>query len=425
MRSIFVATAGAVVLALLSVGTASAQVKPGDFISVENASKVKNLVSPGILVRVTHGMSMKIVPTERIDWPPPYKEATEKYSAQVRLSADRRSLVGYVAGQPFPLIDANDPDAGTKVMWNSAFRPISTDDYDLRFFDCESVYWGLNKPKQIIWYVQVGHYAGYNLVGRTEVDPLPVDPDFRSSGRYFLAGLYPVLAPQESRGVGLIRYRYAAGNREDDSWTWTPGARRVRRLNVAILDTAAGAQAYNPNDYEGFSGKNEDYNWRYLGEKEMLACINTDKVPDRVCPTDGGASHCPDPWEMRHLYIIEGIPRKDRFSGSLYSKEILYLDSEADFVMSHDMYDRKGELFKNYTSWMTFKDRPVPDARVAIYPFKREFQVGSSSADVQSGFSTVCYHPGYDVPEKEDWYINMGAIDKEFCTVQAMVKAAP
>src|SRR5262249_15840148 len=30
-------------------------------------------------------MRMNIVPTERSEWPPPYREATEKYSAQVRL----------------------------------------------------------------------------------------------------------------------------------------------------------------------------------------------------------------------------------------------------------------------------------------------------------------------------------------------------
>ena len=36
-----------------------------------------------------HGMTMKIVPTVRVDWPPPYKDATEKYSSQ-----DRRSRIG-------------------------------------------------------------------------------------------------------------------------------------------------------------------------------------------------------------------------------------------------------------------------------------------------------------------------------------------
>ena len=96
--------------------TARAEVKPGDYITVDNASKVKDLVSPGVYWRVRNGMTMKIVPTERIDWPPPYKDATEKYSTQVRLTPDHRSLLGYVAGEPFPIIDANDPDAGTRFV---------------------------------------------------------------------------------------------------------------------------------------------------------------------------------------------------------------------------------------------------------------------------------------------------------------------
>jgi hypothetical protein len=400
-----------------------AQVKPGDFITPENATKVQDLLPPGAYKRVLNGMTLRVTPTERIDWPPPYKDATEKYSAQVRMAPNHRSMIGYVAGQPFPLLDPNDPDIATKIMWNNTFRPISTDDYDLRFFDCDSVYWGRDKPFREIAEFEVGHYAGYNLVGRTEVEPLPVDPDFKISNRFYVNGLYPVLAPAEARGVGLIKYRYADPNRGDDQWTYLPTSRRLRRLNESIMDTAAGAQAYHPNDYEGFSGKNENYNWKFLGEKTMLACIDTDAVPDRRCPTDGGASHCPDPFQMRQLYIIEGTPRQDRFTGSLYSKDLLYIDAEADFVMYHDQFDRKGELFINYTSWMTFKDRAAPDARIAIYPFKREFQVGSSSANVQSGFSTVCYHPSIATAERDCWYINMGAIDKDFCTTQAMVKA--
>ena len=60
-----------------------AQVKPGDFITPENATLVKDLVGPGVYYKVQHGMTMKIVPAERVDWPPPYKDATEKYSSQV------------------------------------------------------------------------------------------------------------------------------------------------------------------------------------------------------------------------------------------------------------------------------------------------------------------------------------------------------
>ncbi len=75
-------------------------------------------------------MSMKIVTGGRVEWPPPYREATEKYAPQVRLSTDGRSLVGYVAGEPFLFIDPNDSDAGTNIVWNNMFRATSTGDYD-------------------------------------------------------------------------------------------------------------------------------------------------------------------------------------------------------------------------------------------------------------------------------------------------------
>ena len=111
------ASSALVAAVIFATGSAFAQsVKPGDFITDENISRYSELVSPGEYLRVIHGMSIKVAPTERIDWPPPYKEATEKYSAQVRLSDDGRSLVGYVAGEPFPTVDANDPHAGDKIM---------------------------------------------------------------------------------------------------------------------------------------------------------------------------------------------------------------------------------------------------------------------------------------------------------------------
>src|SRR5713226_9749132 len=128
------------VLAL--AGGALAQVAPGDLITADTAAKVKDLGSPGVYYKVVRGMQLKVVPTQRIDWPPPYKEATEKYSSQVRLSKDGRTVVGYVAGEPFPLVDVNDPDIATKIAWNNVFRPIFTDDYDLRFYDCDTAYEG-------------------------------------------------------------------------------------------------------------------------------------------------------------------------------------------------------------------------------------------------------------------------------------------
>ncbi len=417
---------GFVAALLMTALPTAAQVKVGDHVGADNAWKVKDLVSPGVYWRVQNGMQMIIAPTERIDWPIPYKEATEKYSAQVRLSTDRRSLIGYIAGQPFPLLDPNDPDIANKIMWNYFFRPISTDDYDLRFFDAESVYAGLNRPYKVLWYYTTGHYMGYNEVGRTEVNPLPIDPDFLVTGRYSMTGLYPQLSPQDGAGSGFLRYRYADPRKADDSYTYNPQTRRMRRLNDSLMSTAqdSGPESYSPDDFECFAGKNENYDWRFLGERALLGSINDPADPPKTCPTDGGASHCPALWEMRHMYVLEGRARPDRLAGDLYSRHILYIDTEADFGMYQDQYDRRGQLFINYTSWLKYADRVSPQSRVAIYPFKRLFQTGSSSTDVQSGLSTVAYHPGYDVPEKECWYINMGAVDRSMFNPEAVVRAS-
>ena len=135
------------ILVMLAVGAVSArgfaEVKPGDFITMQNAPKVKDLVSPGVYYKVEKGMSMKIVPTARIDWPPPYKDATEKYSAQVTLTPSKRSILGYVAGQPFPLIDSNDPEVAVKGA-----HCVVTDTW-VSMGDTEGTRHNLLKPYQV------------------------------------------------------------------------------------------------------------------------------------------------------------------------------------------------------------------------------------------------------------------------------------
>jgi hypothetical protein len=125
---------------------------------------------------------------------------------------------------------------------------------------------------------------------------------------------------------------------------------------------------------------------------------------------------------MRKVYVVEATPRPDRIR-PVAARTVIYLDSEMWLMPYADTYDRTGNLFETRTYWLTYRDRPVPDARIAIYPFKRSFIIGLEATDQKSGLSTMCYWPGRSTPERECWYINMGAVDKDFLTVQAMVKA--
>src|SRR3954470_13331332 len=108
-----------VALALLVVPAVGiGDVVPGDRITDQNIDKVKDLISPGMEWCIQHGFPLTIGETKHIEWPKPYREATEKYAPQVKLAADGLSLQNYVAGAPFPNVDAKDPQFALKVMWN-------------------------------------------------------------------------------------------------------------------------------------------------------------------------------------------------------------------------------------------------------------------------------------------------------------------
>ena len=72
-------------LALLPATPVAAQVKPGDVINPENATKVKDITTQGVYYMVTKGMQLHITPTQRVDWPPPYKDANRKCSTSIEL----------------------------------------------------------------------------------------------------------------------------------------------------------------------------------------------------------------------------------------------------------------------------------------------------------------------------------------------------
>jgi uncharacterized protein DUF1329 len=436
MMKTFVLAVSALVISLTTA--LAATVKPGDVITPDNASAVQDLLSPGNFLLVKQGMKMKIVPTERLEWSPPYKSATEKYSTQVVLN-DKGELANYVAGLPFPLLDPNDPQVATKVLWNVSLRPQYTDDVDAR--NVEVVSRRSDSPAAVpVEHFIIGHFAFYNSMGRTEVPPIPTDPEATGAHIRYRFGAFPFLEPAKIRGFGLVRERSADPSVDDNAWYYSPASRRLRRATATSLSDAMGplavgvsvgggsggqgsmtyASNLDPDSYFGFMAKIEDYDYKLIGLKPMLACVHAQNIPAKPCELDNGRSVCPEDWEMRQTYIVEASAKPKSWSQKIggdeviIPKRILYIDSEGWFITASDQYDREGKLWKTIATFNAYRDRPVPDARVAIYPFKRMFQTALVDEDVQDGFSTVVYMPGRETEERECWYINMGIVTKSF-----------
>ncbi len=318
---------GLVMIAMVGLAPSlacAASVKPGDLIAPDNSSVVADLVSPGNFYLVRQGMRITIVPTERLEWPPPYKTATEKYASQVRLN-EKGELQNYVAGLPFPLLDPNDPQVATKVMWNFSFRPQYTDDADIR--DVEIVSWRPNSPLPgPVEHFTIGHFAFYNNIGRTEVQPIPSDSEATAAGIRYRFGAFPFIEPQEIRGFGLVRLRSNDPNVEDEGWYYNPLSGRLRSVSAQSLSDAIGpfgigggggnafspvvaggiasttyANNLDPDSYFGFSAKIEDYNYKLLSIKPMLASVHAENTPAKPCQFDNSRTVCPEDWEMRQL----------------------------------------------------------------------------------------------------------------------------
>lgn len=386
-------------VAICAAATVHADVEPGDVITKENVAKALDFIGPGVRWCVEHGMKLHIVAPRKVEWPRRYREATEKYSAQVRLSADRNRLENYVAGMPFPNIDVNDPEAAIKIMWNYQYKPLITDDVLMRDFQVPSGPLTYTAPMVPDREFTIGDMRRLYYNGRLFVDPKPEMPN--PDGIRYKELLAPVVAPYDMKGVGGLYFRYVDASRQDDSWLYVPAVRRVRRMSTAQRSDALFGQDADQDSFWGYSGHIAWSEWKLLGVREMLGVLHREHFRPQRCEGGADFAFC-DNWEKRKVYVIEGVTKLPQYA---YGKRVLYIDAEAWVVLASDIYDKRGELWKVWIEYFSFrKQAPGSDL---VY----EDEMGFTSAtmiDTQMNHATVIMIPGPASPDPNTWYFNQG-----------------
>ena len=121
------------------------------------------------------------------------------------------------------------------------------------------------------------HYRNLWYTGRLYVDPKPElpNPD-KVRGK---SSLHPILEPFDLKGVGLTGTRYLDPDRQDDTWLYLPSLRRVRRLSSAQRSDALFGQDTDVDSYGGYAGQIPWFDWKFLGEKEVLASFHAEQFP--------------------------------------------------------------------------------------------------------------------------------------------------
>ncbi len=389
----------AAVLFLACAASAAAEVAPGDTVDKTNMDKVKGLVSPAIEWCLQHGLKIHVVAPKPIGWPAAYKEATEKYSSQVKLADSGLALKGYVAGAPFPTVDSADPKIAVKVMWNYEYRPYpGTDDFVEYDFpaDTGNIATG---PMQVERHYWIGESRRLYYNGRLYVDPKPELPN--PEGIRFKEVLGPIIAPFDLKGIGALEYRYIDAAKQDDTWLYVPSLRRVRRLSTAQRSDALFGQDTDPDSYWGYNGHIAWSEWKFLGEKEMLGILHGSHYPVKRCEGEGDYTFCDD-WEKRKMYVVEGVSKLPQYA---YGKRVIFIDKEAMVVAYSDIYDRNNELWKVWIDNHQFRNQAFPGG--PKYDEEKDFYAGLTMADMQLNHGTYVPHPGDE--GKEGWYFNKGA----------------
>ncbi|MFN8545747.1 MAG: DUF1329 domain-containing protein [Candidatus Binatia bacterium] len=410
---------GVLAVVALTAGPGRADVQPGDKITDANIDKVKDLISPGLEWCIKHGWPITIGETKRVEWPKAYKEATEKYAGQVKLSPDGLKLQNYVAGLPFPNLDPKDPQVAIKIMWNFDYGPAKGDDADLRNFDADTGTITDHGGMTIERHFLLDHLKRLFWNARLYVEPKPEKPN--PNGYRSQQGLYPILEPFDLKGVGALGNRYVDPAKQDDSWLYLPSLRRVRRLSTAQRSDALFGQDTDVDSYDGYAGHIAWMDWKFLGERDVIGVLHGKSYPVKWAEKVDWAFD--DVWEKRRVYVIEGISKLPQYA---YSKRVIFIDKEGWVIPYSDIYDRSGELWKVWINDYSYRKKAFEGGSAIEYTDEMVFAPSIVMVDMQLEHATKAALPSHRFPGEQGWYFNQGekaGISDDWFSVQALIAA--
>ena len=324
-----------------------------------------------------------------------------------------------MAGQPFPNLDAKDPQFVLKMMWNFDFGWVKgTDDTDLRNFDADTGTVPAKGPMSVERHFLLDHLRRLFWTGRLYVEPKPDKPN--PNGYRSQQGLYPILEPFDLKGVGALGNRYADSGKQDDSWLYLPSLRRVRRLSTAQRSDALFGQDTDVDSYDGYAGQIGWMDWKLLGEKEVIGVMHAQHAPVKwATPADWAFD---DIWEKRKVWVIEGVSKLPQYA---YSKRVIYVDNETLAAVYSDIYDRSGELWKVWVNDYSFR-KTVPGVAAITYEDEMPFLPAIIMVDMQLEHATKASLPSPRFPGEQGWYFHQGekaGVADDWFTVAALVAA--
>ncbi|MGH7823135.1 MAG: DUF1329 domain-containing protein [Candidatus Binatia bacterium] len=264
----------------------------------------------------------------------------------------------HILGYPFPNIDPKDPKVGIKVYWNFLY-----------------MYYNVGNSRNFVDLVWVSR-QGVDRVAGQEVyffyndaqkeAYLPKSNPLNLLQQFIATTTHPA----DLYGTTALQWRYRDPGKRDSNWAYVPALRRVRALSPANRSDGFLGSEMSQDDGPFFDGKPEDFEWKLVGEAQMLRIVDPYSMrgeTERTALPEGGwrSKFKPGPiagfedpsWKgvpwapvgpalaKRDCWIIEAIP-KDRYY--LYGKVQLYIDKETFQGAWNRKFSWDGELLNTY-----------------------------------------------------------------------------
>jgi hypothetical protein len=303
--------------------------KPLFTINSTNLDTYKDKVSPGMqaLLKKHAHLSMPIYPSHRtFANPQSVYDATKAQAGKVGLKD--MTITGFsLPGTPFPV-----PSNGVEAMYNHVTRYFGSYNWCMEWIPVRS-----NGD----WY-----RAGFceDVVQGQNFDEKQPNLVFSFYGLYdapatLLGTIYLVRDPID----------YTVGERQ--AWIYNAGQRRVRRApDLAYDGSPDGYEGMRTvDDYWGFSGAMDRFDWKLVGKREMYIPYNAYKVADKKLKYKdiiGKNSLKPEllRYELHRVWEVEATLKKGM--SHVYSKRTFFLDEDSHLVTLTDNYDSRGALWR-------------------------------------------------------------------------------
>ena len=180
------------------------------------------------------------------------------------------------------------------------------------------------------------------------------------------------------------------------AWQYNPATRRVRRAPDITYDTVllAGGGIVVVDQYGGFNGAQDKYDWKYEGKKSMIVPASNSALAENAIETTHMQNHLnPDyvRYEERDVHVVHAQLKPGQ--RHLYASRTFYIMDDDFYNLSiMDAYDDNGELMRHQIGTMVTGIEGTEANECNIqgeFTFDFATRTYTGNNQLGSGFSTV------------------------------------